>query len=353
MVNINLYKEQFKIIARKSSLSENDIEDVLAYASRLADNNVPIVYSPQHFCQLVGYQEDFIYSMSNVSHLFYKEYTIPKRNGGVRIIHEPYPSLKDIQKWILVNILQNLYKSHISPVAKAYISGISIKDNAKFHKRQNTVICLDISDFFPSINFNHIYSIFESLGYTKQVAVLLSNLCLRNNSLPQGSPTSPFLSNIVLKSADECLFKYAIDNGLRYTRYADDMTFSGENVDIKSLLSFARKTIKKIGFTLNKDKTKILSRASRQQVTGIVVNQGMNTPRSYRLQIRQDIYYIIKYGIEEHLKRIESPLSPFIYAKSLLGKINHTLSINPQDLQMAKYKKWMSEYISHQANNRK
>lgn len=345
MVNINLYREQFKAIARQSSLSDSDIEDVLVYASGLADNNVPIIYSPQHFCQLVGYQEEFVYSMSNVSHLFYKEYTIPKRNGGVRIIHEPYPSLKDIQKWIYINILRNLCKSHVSPVAKAYLPKISIKENAKFHKKQNTVICLDISDFFPNINFNHIFSIFKSFGYTKQVAVLLSNLCLRNDSLPQGSPTSPFLSNIVLKSTDECLFKYAIDNDLRYTRYADDMTFSGENVDIKSLLSCVRKTIKKAGFTLNKSKTKILSQASRQQVTGIVVNQGMSAPRSYRLEIRQDIYYIIKYGMEKHLKEIKSPLDPITYAKSLLGKINHTLSINPKDIQMIKYQKWMKEYI--------
>ena len=161
-----LWKEyQYRFIkkAYKEGYSQSEIEICLNYAKNLFDKKFPIIYSQHHLSLLVGYSEDYLYKVSNSSKKFYRVYEIPKKNGGTRTIAEPLPSLKEIQYWILENIL---YKCEVSKYAKAYVRGQSIKKNAKFHINQKVLLSLDIRDFFGSIKFFDIYKIFSSMGYS-------------------------------------------------------------------------------------------------------------------------------------------------------------------------------------------
>ena len=124
---------------------------------------------------------------------FYRHFSIPKKNGSFRSIDEPLPDLKYVQTWILRNILE---QCSVSEYAKAFVKGRTLKHNARFHRAQNVVVTMDIKDFFPSISIDEIVNIFENMGYFHDVSCFLAYLCCYNGTLPQGAPTSPYLSNM-------------------------------------------------------------------------------------------------------------------------------------------------------------
>lgn len=133
-----------------------------------------------------------IYSISNNIEKNYKIYKIKKRNGKYRTIYEPNSILKQIQKQILINILNN---KSISKYAQAYHKGIQLKDNAIFHINKEMILKLDIENFFENISFLDIYnSCFPIEYFPKSVGMILTYLCTYNNHLTQGSPTSPYIS---------------------------------------------------------------------------------------------------------------------------------------------------------------
>jgi len=144
------YSLKFRAAAKKKGYERDEIERCISYAVTLFKQNLPIIYSHTHLSFLLGYKREYLLKASNASYAFYRQFTIPKKSGGVRIIAEPLPSLKEIQRWILNNIL---YKCPISDFAKAYAPDMSIKDNARFHKKQRKVLTIDIKDFFESIKF--------------------------------------------------------------------------------------------------------------------------------------------------------------------------------------------------------
>ena len=319
------YKRQFKKLAKHENFDEDYIDKYLNYARILVGKNLPIIYDQVHLSYLVGYDINYLLKASNAQSHFYRHFTIPKKSGKTRKISEPLPSLKEIQRWILDNILN---KVTISEFSKAFIANRSIKDNAKFHVDQKHVLSLDVKDFFPSIKFYSIYNIFSNMGYQKQVSTMLSNLCVLNNCLPQGAPTSPMLSNILCKSIDDRLSKYAILGKIRYTRYADDITFSG-NLNVSSIISFVSMVLEENGFKLNQNKTRLMTKNRQQEVTGIVVNQKMQAKREVRRKIRQSIYYINKFGLDSHLDTTKNDRANYI--NHLKGLANFVLFINPKD----------------------
>ena len=338
------YKKAYTEQALRLGVSTDAVDIAIKYAERLHNNKLPIIYDQQHFFQLVGYNEIYVITIANKSEYFYKKYSIPKRNGGSRIIHEPLPSLKEIQTWILKYILNPGAKSFVSSVAKAYMPKLNVRDNARFHKGQKYVLCLDLKDFFGSITFRQVHRIFRNMGYSKSLSVLLSNICVLDNSLPQGAPTSPMLSNMVFKYYDDKIFDYCKSKNIRYTRYADDLTFSGD-FNCKEVILFIRKVLSKTSFTINDNKTKFISRGNRQEVTGVVVNEKLQTAVTYRKKIRQEVYYIIKFGVEKHLQTIEWKRSILEYLHHLLGRINFTLNINKKDLEMLKYYEYIHSVL--------
>jgi len=154
-------------------------------------------------------------------------------------------------------------------------------------------------------------------------------LCVYNNCLPQGAPTSPALSNIYLYSFDEVIANYCFENKIRFTRYADDLAFSADKIDIDSLFRIVKDQLQKLDLRLNESKNRIYKQNDRQVICGIVVNQKMQVSKKIRNDIRKDIYYIKKYGLADHLKYINCTKAN--YLNHLLGKVNYILSINPKD----------------------
>lgn len=279
-----------------------------------------------------------IYSISNNIEKNYKIYKIKKRNGKYRNICEPSSNLKQIQKRILTNILNN---KSISKYAKAYHKGVGLKDNAIPHINKEMILKLDIKDFFENISFVDIYNSCFSIEYfPKSVGMILTYLCTYDNHLTQGSPTSAYISNLVMKEFDEELGNWCNLKNISYTRYSDDMTFSGE-FNPSELIVKVRKMLYKLGLELNNNKIHIVHKSSSQNVTGIVVNEKLQVNIKYRNKIRQEIYYIKKFGLSSHMKKSDINIESKRYLNKLYGRIIYVLQINEYDKEFIKYKQFI------------
>lgn len=281
-----------------------------------------------------------IYSISNNIEKNYKVYKIKKRNGKYRTIYEPNSMLKHIQKQILINILNN---KSISKYAKAYHKGISLKDNAIPHINKKIILKLDIKNFFENISFLDVYNSCFSIEYfPKSVGFILTYLCTYDNHLTQGSPTSAYISNLIMKEFDEEIGNWCNINDISYTRYSDDMTFSG-NFNPSELIIKIRKMLYKLGLELNNDKIHIVNKSQSQSVTGIIVNEKLQVNAKYRNKIRQEIYYIKKFGLKSHLNKCNINVNELKYLDKLYGRILYVLQINKFDQEFLKYKKFIEE----------
>ena len=341
------YKKKFTEAAIASKKSPRYIERCLSYAEPLFEQGLPVIYNVDHFSKLVGVKPEYLYLMANGQKHFYRNFRVPKGNGKMRKISAPLPLLKGVQSFILSEILCKL---SCHPCAKAYIKKHSLKDNAKFHRNQPKLLKVDIRDYFPSLRVERVYTFFVELGYSKTLSGLFASLCTLSGGLPQGAPTSPYLSNLLTTELDRQLFEYCRDNGsLRYTRYADDISISG-NFEACDVISKVYKMIEQNGLLPNKKKTHVISSNMQQNVTGIVVNKKLQVPKNYRKRIRSDIYYIRKYGIDEHIARISADSDKERYLQQLLGRISYCLQINPKDNEMCKYKAYVLMVIQQIRN---
>lgn len=283
-----------------------------------------------------------LYNVSNNIDANYEEIIIHKKTGGLRFLNAPSKTLKSIQKRILKNVLEEKKTSNYS---YAYIKGYSIIDNAKPHVNKSKIVKLDIKDFFDNINFNMVYNTcFNETLYPKKLGMLFTNLCTYNNSLPQGAPTSGYISNIVLRGFDEKIGLFCKNNDIEYTRYSDDMTFSGD-FNTRKLIKKVNELLYEEGFCLNKKKIVVVNKKTRQQVTGIVVNEKLGIRKSYKKKIRQEVYYINKFGLKCHLIKRKIKLEEKDYLNKLLGKINFVLQVEKNNLEFQKYKNYVTHLI--------
>lgn len=283
-----------------------------------------------------------LYTITNNLKTNYTIYKIKKTNGGYRTIYNPQPTLKHIQRQILKNILNN---KNISKYATAYYQGTNLKNNAINHVNKEIILKLDIKDFFENISFINVYNSCFDLGYfPKSVGTLLTYLCTYNDHLPQGAPTSPAISNLIMKDFDETIGFWCQTNNITYTRYCDDMTFSG-TFDPSKIIKKVQKRLSFQGLELNKDKIHVIPNSQQQVVTGIVVNKKIQTPKNYRKKIRQEIYYLKKFGIISHLKTINFQGLPDQYIANLYGRIMYVLQINDNDQEFIQYKTYLQTYF--------
>ena len=341
------YKDAFRQEASKNGYSEHNIQRCLDYASVLFSHDVPVIYNTTHLSTLVGYNKKYLKKASLYPKYFYRDFEITKKNGTKRPISEPLPSLKEIQIWILRNIL---YKIPVSPFAKAYKPNSGLIENLKFHKNQPKVFTLDLENFFPSISIKSIEKVFLELGYSRMISKLLAKLCARDKTLPQGAPTSPALSNLIFKDADALISSFCVDRKIRYTRYADDLSFSGD-FDEKELLEKVTEVVENLNLHINVAKTKLMTPNMRQTVTGIVVNEKPQVAFHKRNDLRQAMHYIKKFGIDEHREYKE--IDQRNYLEHLLGKVNFVLQINPRDLEFIGYKAILIDLKKKQELKRK
>lgn len=283
-----------------------------------------------------------LYILSNNIERNYKKYEIPKKDGSKRVIYEPSYFLKCIQKRILSNVLEGF---KVSKYATAYVKGKSIKDNALLHLGKKILLKLDIKDFFNSISFMDVYNrCFLEEYFPKSVRILLTYLCTYNEFLPQGAPTSSYISNLIMRNFDEKIGAFCGENNINYTRYSDDMTFSGD-FDVKKVIYKVKDELKKLGMQLNYDKIRVIYSNNSQTVTGICVNEKVQVLRKKRKKIRQEVYYIKKYGLHSHLKKVKME-DEFSYILSLLGRINFVLMISA-DKEFMEYRKFILKLLKN------
>jgi RNA-directed DNA polymerase len=240
----------------------------------------------------------------------YKQFTIPKKRGGTRTISAPASNLKIIQR----NLARELSKLRdFKPSVNGFVSGRNIKRNATSHVAQRYLLNIDLEDFFGSINFGRVYGLLSKPPYSinKQVAAAIAKACTLNNVLPQGAPSSPVITNLICAKMDSELVRLANALGCRYSRYADDLTFSttrrtmplatnqmGEDGSIICELNpTLRAIVEANGFRINEDKTRLRHRETRQEVTGLIVNRRINVKRSMVRQVRAMLHAWRKFGL--------------------------------------------------------
>lgn len=271
------------------------------YAKKLSLKKIPVIFDIEHLCRLIGISQFEFYKIYATLNYQYSSIKIKKKSGGFRELNVPSENLKYIQRWILDNIL---YYVSCSESVCGFMPEKSIVDNAKIHVNKECVIGFDIKNFFPTIHFGRVKGVFEELGYASHLSIILANICTYKGVLPQGAPTSPYIANLICRKLDYRLETLCKKYNADYTRYADDITISGDK-KIKSCINTVKCIICDEGFSLNNEKQRVLFKYNSQRVTGIVVNEKMSPPKEMRKYLRQNIYYINKYGIKEHLKKIE------------------------------------------------
>lgn len=251
----------------------------------------------------------------------YTSFEIPKRTGGMRAIDAPSPFLRQLQDKLL-GVLQAAYRPH--PSAHGFLPGRSVLTNAALHAGRRHVLNIDLKDFFPSVNFGRVRGLFLKPPFScgPSAATVLARICTHRNGLPQGAPTSPILSNFAAAELDRRLTRLARGHRLTYSRYADDITLSGDDAAFPPAVAFVAldasgrhtveagqlldREVSRAGFAIHPAKVRLQSRGTRQQVTGLVVNAKANVTRVRIRQLRAMLHAWRKFGIEaaarEHLR---------------------------------------------------
>lgn len=303
--NVSYIKDKFNGMADKS-----DFLSLLNYVKKLIYSDNFFAFEPKNI-------NFFITNQSLKDRYF--QFSVKKKNGGTRIINAPTDGLKAIQRCLNV-IFQIVYD--VNPAATGFIPGKSILDNANVHSGNLYVYNLDLKDFFHSIDQARLwgrlkhppFNLNEKTGRI-EIANIISMLCCykisvleptgeyKNKSvLPQGAPTSPVITNIICQQLDFYLSACAKRFKLKYSRYADDITFSSMHNVYQDGSSF-RKEVQRIivaqNFTIQENKTRLQRQAFRQEVTGLVVNVKPNVQKRYIKEIRMWLYYWETYGYDK------------------------------------------------------
>ena len=263
------------------------------------------------------------YKASGLSYVLYKipdvakyeVFDIPKRNGGSRRIHAPTPQLKGLQTQLsilLQNCLEeiNAEEGRTNSFSNGFTRGRSILHNATAHQGKRFVFNIDLHNFFGAINFGRVRGFFikdRNFLLHPKVATILAQIACFDNALPQGSPCSPVISNLIGHILDIHLVKLAIKFGCIYSRYADDITFSTNKLEFPGAIAVNNNHIWRpgtelehlislCGFGVNPTKTRMQYRDSRQEVTGLIVNKKVNPRSEYRRSVRAMVHRLFTTG---------------------------------------------------------
>lgn len=296
------------------------------------------------------------YSKKGVAYILYKQsdaqkyrkFFIPKKAGGVREICAPRRRLKKLQRKLadlLCECVSEIEESepHRQRLAHGYYRGRNIVSNAKPHRSRRYVLNVDIEDYFGSINFGRVRGILiadKRFQLRPEVATVIAQIACHDNRLPQGSPASPVVSNIVGRLIDVRFAKVAKRHGCTYTRYVDDITFSTGRLDFPRRLArqrmCARSTwkigrelrdeFKRLDFRVSESKTRMQLRTARQDVTGLVVNQKVNVAQEYSRSVRHMCHSLFKNGfyyIPWSSSEFHGPPAPVTSLAPLGGRLGH------------------------------
>lgn len=267
------------------------------------------------FAKYIGYNKRSLLSIAygQDEKTKYSSFEIPKKTGGTRKILVPNPKLKQVQRRI-ADILQRCYNdseqsyykdNKIKPkysLSHGFKQNHSIVTNARRHRKKRFVLNLDLKDFFPSIHFGRINGFLiknKRYRFNKNIARIIATIACHERVLPQGSPLSPVISNIIASNLDRRLHALAKKNGCSYSRYADDITFSTNKVNFPNEIAYYNDYDKKwnlgyslidrihnCGFEINHKKTIMQKKGGKQIATGLVVNEKINIDQRYYKYIR-------------------------------------------------------------------
>lgn len=324
--DLNISISQWRKFYVSKGIKQEMIDVYLSYVQRLLENNAPVIFDFEHLSLLLRIDRALLSTMVNASGAFYRQFTIPKRSGGQREITAPYPSLKYVQSWINEKILS---KVPIHGCAHGFVEKRSIITNVSPHMGKPHLLKIDLKDFFPSITINMVIQVFNCLGYTPEVSFYLASLCCHEGVLPQGSPASPVISNIVAKHLDRRLYRLAKRFGYTYTRYADDIAFSGENIFI-GFIKYVKEIVEDCGFAINEKKVRLYGEKGNKILTGISMASGRpRVPRDYRRKLEKELFYIRKYGIDAHMNHMK--IRSYNYLESIMGRVDFWKMVEPDN----------------------
>jgi retron-type reverse transcriptase len=285
---------------------------------------------------------------TRLTHYHYRVLT--KKSGNIRLIEAPKPRLKEIQRQVLSEILN---KIPVHPASHGFIKGRSIQTFAAPHVGQRFVVRMDLQDFFPSFTARRIQAFFRAAGYPELVADFLGGLCTNaaqfdtwrcldsdvnpivlrearslysRPHLPQGAPTSPALANLCAYRVDCRLSGFAQSTGAQYTRYADDLAFSGDEVfarGVERFTTYAAAILLEEGFSVNHHKTRVMSQGVRQRLAGLVTNKRLNVMRKEVDSLKAILTNCVRHGPESQ-NRAEHPA----FQSHLEGRVGFVESIN-------------------------
>ncbi len=288
--------------------------------AQLAAYGLPVMHTPADVAKALGLTIKQLrwlaFHSEAATRTHYVKFQVPKKSGGMRTLAAPHKRLKAAQHWILANCVG---KMPVTDAAHGFVPGRGIVSNANPHVGKAVVVNLDLSDFFPTIHYFRVRAVFERYGYSGSVASVLALLCTEcpratvtyagvkyeaatgPRGLPQGAPTSPGLSNQVARKLDKRLLGVAAKLGLTYTRYADDITFSGGAElagKIGWLLAKVRNIAREEGFAVNEKKTRVMRRSAAQTVTGVVVNDKPSISRDELRRLRAILHRARSEGLD-------------------------------------------------------
>jgi RNA-directed DNA polymerase len=269
---------------------------------------------------------------------------VKKRSGGWRLIEAPKQKLKQVQTQILREILDRVPPHNC---AHGFVRRRSIVTNARRHVGQRAILKLDLEDFYANVGFSRVVGIFRGLGYSREAAIWLGRLTtsqvpsnlryperfssaffpfLRRH-LPQGAPSSPALANLSAYGLDVRLSGLARSYSVEYTRYADDLTFSGSQRFIRALPVFIPLTsqiIRDERFRVNRNKRKVVRNNQQQVVAGVVVNAHTNMPRRDFDRLKAILTNCMRHGPASQNRDKHAD-----FAAHLRGRVAHAVQLNP------------------------
>ncbi len=250
---------------------------------KLVDRNLPPLVSMRAMGVILGVNPKLITAMARFPKGNYRAFMMRKKSGGERMILAPRVFLKTIQRYILRSILET---RPLPLYVNGFVSGRGIVTNARTHRAAPYVLNVDIKDFFDSIHEGTVRQLFLDFGFGDHVAKSLASLCTYQDSLPQGAPTSPYLANLAFAPVDEAILHLCENNNLKYSRYADDLTFSGHQKITRKFLWPLESVLRQHGFKINPGKTRFAGPGQARYVTGLVVNQKVHPNRELRRKLR-------------------------------------------------------------------
>lgn len=323
-------------ILKTEGIPEKWVDTYALYKSQLEERGFPCIFEAKHLALLAGLNTKLIFSFVNSPELHYQQFSIKKRSGGFRTINAPKTALLLMQRWINTEILSNF---KISSFCHAYVANRDIVTHASCHLNQRSILKIDISDFFGSIKFENVLSIFKSAGYSNILSYDLARICTYQGFLPQGAATSPSLSNIIFFHLDQGIAKICQENGLIYSRYSDDICISGRYIN-SSFVKYIFELLSESGFNVNSTKTNIIRGKGRRVLTGISIGSGAPLPtKEFRRSVRQLAFELRK---GEPFELMSRSLDPFIFEK-LVGKLAFWQRVEPSN-------SWVSQNLRYFRN---